>query len=236
MRRRILVVDDEVTLNQFVATNLMLEGYEVQAAYSAQEAYRKLSEFSPHLVILDVMMPNVSGFDVLAHIRTFSKIPVIMVTARIKVQDRVHGLSLGADDYLVKPFALEELLARVSALLRRAYSDEKDSALDIEEILEVEGLMCNVTEHRASICGDELVLQNLEFKLLCAFLRSPDRILTYDYLMTVLWNDAEGSLATLRVTIGKLRSKIKEKNGQDWIENVHGVGYRLMRPSAVSQD
>lgn len=229
-------MDDEVTLNQFIATNLMIEGYEVQAAYSAQEAYAKLTDFSPHLVILDVMMPKVSGFDVLAHIRTFSKIPVIMVTARIKVQDRVQGLTLGADDYLVKPFALEELLARVAALLRRAYPDEADSALEIKEILKVEDLQCNVTEHQASIGGRELILQNLEFKLLCAFLRSPDRILTYDYLMTVLWDDAEGSLATLRVTIGKLRSKIKDKSARDWIENVHGIGYRLVRSSARNFD
>lgn len=227
-RYRILVVDDEVTLNQFISTNLLIEGYEVDAAYSAQQAYEKIASFSPHLILLDVMMPNTSGLEVLQHVRSRSRVPVMMVTARISIQDRVAGLNLGADDYLVKPFSIDELTARVNALLRRSYPEEIPDGVGISEVLETGGIRCDAGQRRAFAAGYELTLQNLEFKLLCAFMRSPGRILTYDYLMSAVWEGSAGSIATLRVTIGKLRTKLKDAAGIDPIETVHGVGYRLI--------
>lgn len=224
-KQRILVVDDEVPLNQLITTNLMIEGYEVEAAYCAAEALGRIGAFEPDLVLLDVMMPDMDGFEVLEQIRRTSDVPVIMLTARIRVPDRVRGLREGADDYVTKPFSLDELLARVDVQLRRraAGRDEKPS----EETLESGGLLLNITEHRVTAAGREIALQRLEFQLLAAFMRAEGRALTHDFLLTSVWEDGNGDLATLRVTVGKLRGKLREALGSDPIETVHGVGYRF---------
>lgn len=222
---RILVVDDERNLNQLVATNLMLEGYEVHAAYSGNEALEMLPKLQPDLVLLDVMMPGLDGFEVLQHIRQFSSVPVIMLTARGRVEERIKGLSQGADDYIAKPFSIEELMARIAAVVRRLPDHRKEP--QVEEIVSYGDLSCNAAKHVALAGGKELQLQNLEFRLLSAFLRAGDRVLTYEYLLTTLWDADRGDIATLRVTIGKLRAKIKQALGRDVITTVHGIGYRL---------
>ncbi len=222
---RILLVDDERSLNQLIATNLMLEGYSVEAAYSGAEALEKIPAFNPDLIILDVMMPGIDGYEVLRQVRQFSNVAVIMLTARSQVNEKIKGLSLGADDYLAKPFSLDELVARIAAVLRRLPSD--NSARAVEETLAIGPLTCNVAAWTAAAAGTELQLQNLEFKLLASFMRAGDRVLTYDYLRSTLWDDAPDDLATLRVTVGKLRTKLKNALGCDVIATVHGLGYRL---------
>ncbi len=223
---RILLVDDERSLNQLIATNLMLEGYSVEAAYSGIQALEKIPTFSPDLIILDVMMPGIDGYEVLRQIRQFSNVAVIMLTARSQVNEKIKGLSLGADDYLAKPFSLDELVARIAAVLRRLPSGNNTHA--VEEILTSGPLTCNIATRTATAAGTELQLQNLEFKLLSAFIRAGDRVLTYDYLRTTLWDEAPDDLATLRVTVGKLRTKLKNTLGEDVIATVHGLGYRLV--------
>lgn len=223
--KRILVVDDEVALNQLVSTNLMLEGYDVLAAYDGAEALRIMQADEPDLVVLDVMMPDMDGFEVLQQIRSFSTVPVIMLTARIRIADKVKGLTSGADDYVAKPFSMEELLARIEAVLRRAAGSQAQPK--VQEVLSCGPLRANVSEHRVWTNGTEVPLQRLEFKLLVALMRAEGRVLSHDFLLSTVWDDREGDLATLRVTIGKLRRKLEEASGTDLVETVHGVGYRL---------
>ena len=215
MNKRILLVDDERNLNQLIATNLKFEGYETESAYSGIEAIDKLGRFSPDLVVLDVMMPGMDGFEVLEHLRHASSIPVILLTAKNRVDDRIRGLTLGADDYLGKPFAIDELTA----------------PKEPEETIAFASLKCNLAQHSASANGIELPLQNLEYQLLICLVKAGERVLSYNYLLSSLWEDDRGDIATLRVTVGKLRGKIKQALGYDPILTVHGIGYRLHTPA-----
>lgn len=224
---KILVVDDERNLNQLIATNLMLEGFDVAAAYSGAEALSQWATVSPDLVVLDVMMPDMDGFEVLRQIRLTSTVPVIMLTARSRTEEKVQGLQLGADDYLAKPFSFAELLARIEAILRRTQRQDHVTPA-VTEILQFGTITCDLGEHRCMVAGHEVVLQNLEFKLLCEFLRAPGRVLTHDYLLMTVWPQGEGDVTTLRVAVMKLRNKINKATAQDeLIETVHGLGYRL---------
>ena len=230
MNKRILLVDDERNLNQLIATNLKFEGYETESAYSGIEAIDKLGRFSPDLVVLDVMMPGMDGFEVLEHLRHASSIPVILLTAKNRVDDRIRGLTLGADDYLGKPFAIEELTARIEAVLRRSRPNQP-APKEPEETIAFASLKCNLAQHSASANGIELPLQNLEYQLLICLVKAGERVLSYNYLLSSLWEDDRGDIATLRVTVGKLRGKMKQALGYDPILTVHGIGYRLHTPA-----
>lgn len=223
---KILVVDDERSLNQLVATNLMLEGYEVESAYDGAEALRRVEGFNPDLMLLDVMMPDIDGFEVLKQVRSYSSMGVIMLTARGRTEERVAGLRLGADDYLPKPFSIDELLARIEAVLRRRSQTFHEASFP--QSLKSDTVECLVAEHRVLVSGREVVLQNLEFKLLMEFMRARNRVLPHDYLLMSVWTDEPGTVATLRVTVGKLRSKLKEAAGRDLVETVYGVGYKFV--------
>lgn len=223
---KILIVDDEENLNQLIATNLMLEGYEVASAYRGAEALQQMPVFEPDLVILDVMMPDLDGFEVLRQIRLTSEVSVIMLTARARTEEKVKGLQLGADDYVAKPFSFAELLARLEAVLRRSSAKDNRSA-SVQTVLTSPHVTCHLAEHRVTVCGVEVVLQKLEFNLLSEFLRAPNRVLTHDYLLSTVWPQGEGDVTTLRVAIGKLRNKLKTQGERDYIETVHGLGYRF---------
>lgn len=227
--KRILVVDDEVSLNQLIATNLMIEGYEVESALNGAEALARITAFAPHLVLLDVTMPDMDGFEVLEQIRRSSSVPVIMLTARIGIPDRVKGLRGGADDYVTKPFALDELLARVEVQLRREAQPDVMPEPE-EKIIRVGELSCDPAAFCVTARGTEVVLQKLEFRLLQALMEAAGRALSHDYLLSELWDDEPGDLATLRVTVGKLRAKLRDALGEDPISTVRGVGYRLRKP------
>lgn len=231
---RILVVDDEASLNQLIATNLMLEGFDVESAACGAEALERLETFAPDLVLLDVMMPDLDGFEVLRRIRLQSSVGVIMLTARAQTKEKVEGLQLGADDYVAKPFSFSELLARIQAVLRRSapaslppHAVPASDALHEEPDLRSASIVCRPSEHRVTVLGQETVLQNLEFKLLVEFLRAPGRVLTHDYLLQAAWPPNEGDVTTLRVAIGKLRAKLRAASGRDFLDTVHGLGYRF---------
>ena len=176
------------------------------------------------------MMPGMDGFEVLEHLRHASSIPVILLTAKNRVDDRIRGLSLGADDYLGKPFAIDELTARIEAVLRRSRPSPPASK-EPEETLAFASLKCNLAQHSASANGIELPLQNLEYQLLICLVKAGERVLSYNYLLSSLWENERGDIATLRVTVGKLRGKIKQALGYDPILTVHGIGYRLHTPA-----
>ena len=222
------MVDDERAVRESLRRALELEGYEIELAEEGREALQRLArEDQPDAVILDVLMPGVDGLEVCRTLRSQgSRLPVLMLTARTQVEDRVEGLDAGADDYLTKPFALEELLARVRALLRRSGDDgasgDKLSFAD----LELDPGTREVTR------GDERIeLTRTEFSLLELFLRNPRQVLTRSVIFERVWGYDFGFASnSLDVYIGYLRRKTEEGGKPRLIQTVRGVGYALREP------
>jgi two-component system response regulator MprA len=221
---RILVVDDDAAVRESLGRALRLEGYEVELASDGAEALERLEANGddPDLVVLDVLMPNVDGLEVCRTLRrTGSRLPVLMLTARDEVSDRVAGLDAGADDYVVKPFALAELLARVRALLRRS----ADEAVDILRFADVE-LDPSTREVRRD--GDRIELTRTEFALLELFLLNPRQVLTRSIIFERVWGyDFGFGSNSLDVYIGYLRRKTEAGGKSRLIQTIRGVGYAL---------
>src|SRR5207237_2802842 len=225
---RILVVDDERAVRESLRRALELEGYEIELADDGQEAlYRLESDAQPDAVILDVLMPGLDGLEVCKRLRRAgSRLPVLMLTARDAVENRVAGLDAGADDYVTKPFALEELLARIRALLRR--SADADGAGEVLRFADLE-LDPGTREVRR---GGELVeLTRTEFSLLELFLRNPRQVLTRSIIFERVWGyDFGYGSNSLDVYIGYLRRKTEAGGKPRLIHTVRGVGYALREP------
>lgn len=224
MRSRILVVDDDEKIISMLRRGLAFEGYDVHTASNGAEGLRMVLKEEPDVVILDVMMPQVDGFEALRRLREGgSKIPVLMLTAKDEVENRVKGLDTGADDYLVKPFALEELLARVRALLRR----KTDEELDTQKIV-YENLIMDIDAREVIRDGKRLELTAKEFELLHLFMMNPKRVLSRDLIMDKIWGyDYSGESNVLEVYIAMLRQKTEEHGGKRLIQTIRGAGYIL---------
>lgn len=221
---KILVVDDDPKLLKMVHRTLLYEGFEVVTAEDGNSALKQAEHFQPDLIILDWMMPGASGLEVLAKLRNLENdVPVLMLTARDAVEDRVAGLDSGADDYLVKPFAPSELLARLRALLRRFNKTSEKS-----KTLEYVGLSLNAGTREVWRNNYRIELTPKEFDLLQYFLRHPRQVLTRDRILEEVWGyDFGGADNVLEVYVGYLRKKT-EANGEDrLIQTVRGVGYVL---------
>jgi two-component system, OmpR family, response regulator MprA len=222
---KILVVDDERAVRESLRRALELEGYEIELAEDGRQALERLArEDQPDAVILDVLMPRVDGLEVCRTLRAGgSRLPVLMLTARTQVEDRVEGLDAGADDYLTKPFALEELLARVRALLRRTGEDGADGDKLSFADLELDPGTREVTR------GDERIeLTRTEFSLLELFLRNPRQVLTRSVIFERVWGYDFGFASnSLDVYIGYLRRKTEASGKPRLIHTVRGVGYAL---------
>jgi len=221
---RILVVDDDAAVRESLGRALRLEGYEVELASDGAEALERLEANGddPDLVVLDVLMPNVDGLEVCRTLRRAgSRLPVLMLTARDEVSDRVAGLDAGADDYVVKPFALAELLARVRALLRRS----ADEAVDVLRFADLE-LDPSTREVRRD--GDRIELTRTEFALLELFLLNPRQVLTRSIIFERVWGyDFGFGSNSLDVYIGYLRRKTEAGGKSRVIQTIRGVGYAL---------
>lgn len=225
MRSAILVIDDDEKITSMLRRGLAFEGYDVYTAQNGAEGLSMMMSADPDLIILDVMMPKVDGFEVCRRLREGgSTVPVLMLTAKDEVENRVKGLDLGADDYLVKPFALEELLARVRALLRR-----KDSAGDVgNQRLIFEDIVMDLDSREVTRAGQRLELTAKEFELLHLFLQNPKRLLTRDLIMDKIWGyDYSGESNVLEVYIAMLRQKTEEHGGKRIIQTIRGAGYIL---------
>ena len=221
---KILVVDDDPKLLKMVHRTLLYEGFEVVTAEDGNSALKQAEHFQPDLIILDWMMPGASGLEVLSKLRNLENdVPVLMLTARDAVEDRVAGLDSGADDYLVKPFAPSELLARLRALLRRFNKTSEKS-----KTLEYVGLSLNAGTREVWRNNYRIELTPKEFDLLQYFLRHPRQVLTRDRILEEVWGyDFGGADNVLEVYVGYLRKKT-EANGEDrLIQTVRGVGYVL---------
>jgi two-component system response regulator MprA len=224
---KILVVDDERAVRESLRRALELEGYEIELAGDGSEAlYRLESSEEPDAMILDVLMPGVDGLEVCRRIRgTGSKLPVLMLTARTEVEDRVAGLDAGADDYVTKPFALEELLARVRALLRRT-TDGDDG-----EVLQFAGLELDPGTREVRRGERQIELTRTEFSLLELFLQNPRQVLTRSVIFERVWGyDFGFGSNSLDVYIGYLRRKTEAAGEPRLIHTVRGVGYALREP------
>ena len=230
---KILVVDDEALLVKGIRFNLQNEGYEVITGSDGLEAVQAVQTQHPDLVVLDVMMPNMDGLSACAKIREFSDVPIIMLTAKGEVEDRIIGLELGADDYLVKPFSPRELVARARALLRRVHADSEPQ----REVLEFGELTIDVSGHKVMVSGKEIDLTASEFKLLTTLSRYPGRVYSrMELVEKVLGYDFEGYERTIDSHVKNLRAKIGDNpRNPKWLHTVHGVGYRFEDPTKQGQ-
>ena len=226
--RRILLVEDEKAIREAVAAYLERENYWVTGAADGQQAVEEFNRNHFDLVILDLMLPKIPGEKVCRIIRDTSDVPIIMLTAKGEVEDRIIGLELGADDYLIKPFSPRELVARVRALLRRAHIDSEPQ----REVFEYGDLTIDITGHKVLVKGEEVDLTASEFKLLTTLSRYPGRVYSrMELVEKVLGYDFEGYERTIDSHVKNLRAKIgDDPRHPKWIYTVHGVGYRFEAP------
>lgn len=229
--KRILLVEDEKSIRDVVAAYLEKEGFWVTTAVDGQAALDAFAAKQFDIVILDLMLPKVSGEEVCQSIRNESDVPVIMLTAKGEIDDRITGLNLGADDYLVKPFSPRELVARVRAILRRANADVEP----LREKLVFGDLEIDITAHRTTLAGKEVDLTASEFKLLTTLARYPGRVYSrMELVERVLGYDFEGYERTVDSHIKNLRAKIgDDPRDPRFIFTVHGVGYRFEAPEGT---
>jgi two-component system response regulator RegX3 len=229
-RPTILVVDDEESYRDALQVALEQEGFTVETAADGAEALLQFERVRPALILLDVMLPQMSGVDVCRDIRTRSQVPIIMVTARDAEIDAVVGLEVGADDYVTKPFRLRELVARVRATLRRVPRTGPES--EPEDLVEVGDVRIDVARHEVAVRGAVVALPLKEFELLEILVLNAGRVLTRDVLIDRVWGpDYFGDTKTLDVHVKRLRSKIEDDPANPTrIVTVRGVGYRYERP------
>ncbi len=220
--RKILVVDDDPRIVALVRAYLARHGYEVITAHSGPEALEQAARSEPDLVVLDLMLPGLDGLEVARRLREAGSVPILMLTARSSVADRVRGLLQGADDYLPKPFAPAEMVARVQSILRRVPIPERRLRLGDLEI--------DLERHEVRRAGAPVTLSNVEFQLLAALVEAGGRVLTRDRLLDVVCGrDADGVLErSIDVYVGRLRAKLGDDPSRpDYIATIRGVGYRL---------
>jgi two-component system response regulator MprA len=222
----LLVVDDDPNLLRMLRRGFVLAGYTVAAAEDGEAALRTVREHEPDLVVLDVMLPELDGLEVARRLRAASsRVPIVMLTARGQLEDKLAGFQSGADDYLPKPFAFEELLARVGALLRRQRRDEEPEASDRLTYADLEVDLATREVWRG---GSMLDLTTREFDLLAYFLRHPRQVLTRDQVFRAVWGtDFLGSSNIIDANVYALRNKLEATGGVRLIQTVRGVGYAL---------
>ena len=228
MSPRILVVDDEESFVDALSVSLKAEGFTVAVARTGPEALTVFDEAQPDLVLLDLMLPGISGLDVCREIRSRSQVPILMVTARDSEVDAVVGLELGADDYITKPYGLRELIARIRAALRRAGASASIEEMLTRTVLEVGDVTLDPERHEVEIRGELVHLPLKEFELLEALLSHSGRVVTRESLIDLVWGlDYVGDTKTLDVHIKRLRARVEhDPSSPTRIATVRGVGYR----------
>jgi DNA-binding response OmpR family regulator len=224
---RILLVDDELSVQKLLAYPLRKEGYDVIPALDGREALDRLREDNFDLVVLDVMLPRMDGFDVCRAIRSRSTVPIIMLTAKTEETDKVLGLELGADDYITKPFSVREFRSRVKAVLRRAALAQPEA--QFEEPIEAGELSIDFEKRSVTVRGEPVRLTYVEFEIIAALARAPGRVFSRTMLLERVWGDASyRDPRTIDVHIRHLREKLEEEpKTPELILTVRGVGYRF---------
>jgi two-component system, OmpR family, KDP operon response regulator KdpE len=225
----ILAADDDPQLLRLITRNLQLEGYDVLAASDGQQALELIENNSPDLVLLDVMMPRMDGFTVCYRVREFSSVPIIIITARGQDQDKVRGLDLGADDYLTKPFSVDELLARVRAVIRRSQFTAREYSQGLRATTATGSLVIDYSQHMVMLNGDEIALTPTEYRIIAYLAQNVGRVVTQDLLLEHVWGpEYLGESHMLQVNINRLRRKLEVDATQPhYILTKVGVGYSL---------
>lgn len=225
MNARVLIIEDDQYLARIIAKYLVAEGYEARIAGDGAAGLAAVESWDPDLIILDLMLPKLDGLEVCRRVRLTRRTPIIIVTARGEVEDRVQGLDLGADDYLVKPFAMKELLSRVRALFRRAGADQADR----ERVLAFPGLTIRPEKYETTVADRPVALTPKEFELLVCLASTPGRVFTREQLLERVWGyDYFGEPRTVDVHIKRLRGKLEEAGApHTYIQTVWGVGYKF---------
>lgn len=220
--QKILVVDDDTNINELVSLYLEKEGYETKKAYTGKAAVEIFSSFAPHLVVLDLMLPEMNGYDVCKEIRKVSNIPIIMLTAKGETFDKVLGLELGADDYVVKPFDPKELVARVKAVLRRS-----DSKEDTDKKIVVPNLTISLSNYTVYYHEAIVEMPPKELELLYFLAVHPNQVFTREQLLNQIWGyEYIGDTRTVDVHVKRIREKFKDE--EEWgLKTVWGVGYKF---------
>jgi two-component system, OmpR family, response regulator len=223
---RILVVDDEPNIADVVSMALRFQGFEVETAGTGTDAISAVTSFRPHLIVLDIMLPDMEGFDVAERLGAQrARVPIIFLTARDATDDKIRGLTLGGDDYVTKPFSLEELVARIRAILRRSGLAEPESSR-----LTFEDLELDEDAHEVTRSGNHVDLTATEYRLLRYLMLNPRRVLTRSQLLEHVWEyDFGGDARVLETYVSYLRKKL-DKHGPPLIHTVRGVGYALRQP------
>ena len=221
---KVLVVDDEQPIVEAVAYNLRKEGYEALTANDAEQCLELVRAQKPDLIILDVMLPSASGFDICRILRRQSRVPILMLTARAEETDRVVGLELGADDYVTKPFSMRELMARVKSLLRRSQGDTP-----VDPVMTLGPITMDTARHEVTVRGQQVELSPKEFDLLRYFVSHPNQVFSRQTLLDRVWGaDAYVEDRTVDVHVRWLREKIETTPSHpEMLLTVRGVGYKL---------
>ena len=232
MATKILIIDDDEKLNHLLQNYLKDFGYEVLAATHPEDGFKQLKHHPPHLVILDVMLPGMDGLEVCKTIRKSSSVPIIMLTARGEVTDRIVGLEMGADDYLPKPFEPRELVARIQTILRRTHAELK------EEILEFGDLVINLPKRTVQLQGAWVNLTTTEFAALSFLVKNAGKVLDRDAILDELKGiEADAFNRTVDITMSRLRSKLQDDPKQpNYIKTVWGAGYVFIGNQQVQSD
>jgi Response regulators consisting of a CheY-like receiver domain and a winged-helix DNA-binding domain len=225
----ILTADDDPQLLRLVSRNLEFDGYTVLTAKDGQEALSLIEAQHPDLVLLDVMMPKMDGLQVCEHVREFSAVPIIIVTARGQDSDKVKGLDLGADDYLTKPFSIDELLARVRAVLRRTQFMSHEQTSAIRAVATIGDLTIDYAQRKVTMAGREVILTPTEYRILSYLAQNAGRVVTQDLLLEHVWgNEYVGESHMLQVNVNRLRRKIEpDPTHPLYILTKIGIGYQF---------
>lgn len=225
--KKILIADDNEDITDILSNYITREGYEPVIARDGEEALRLFEQEQPVLVLLDIMMPKIDGYEVCRSIRKKNNVPIILVTARGEDFERVMGLDIGADDYIVKPFSPNEVMARVRAVLRRA--PEKQNSMQSDKMLSIANLMVNMDEYTTSINGNKIPLTKKEIETMWILGQNPNKVFTRDNLLDSLWGfDYFGDSRTVDSHIKRLRAKLDKEEHPLWrIKTIWGVGYKF---------
>ena len=228
MAKKVLVVDDEKLIVKGIRFSLEQEGFEVSCAYDGEEALEMAKETEYDIILLDLMLPKLSGLEVCQQIRGFSNVPIIMLTAKGEDMDKILGLEYGADDYITKPFSPSELVARVKAHMAR-YERLVGAGQKTNDIIEIRGLKIDKTARRVWVNGEEKNFTTKEFDLLTFLAENPNHVFSKEELFAKIWNmESVGDIATVTVHIKKIREKIEYNTSEpQYIETIWGVGYRF---------
>ena len=231
MARNILVVEDDHNISDLIHMYLVKEGFDVRIAADGSKAVEEFQKQAPDLILLDIMLPVMDGWSVCAKIRETSKVPIIMLTAKSEVFDRIQGLEMGADDYIVKPFEMKELLARINAVLRRT-----EIPNDTSKKLTFDKLVINLDSYELIVDGTKIDTPPKELELLYHLAATPNRVYTRNQLLDEVWGfDYFGDSRTVDVHIKRLREKVENVSDQWALKTVWGVGYKFEMMGAAAK-